>query len=207
MEIKRNTFYFTKIEKNRIKKLIDSKYGKISTPIDYDTTGGDFDIGIEGDFYIKTGEMISGSTLERLVGLTGKENSGVRKGTINTVIKYLDFKGFRQLERYLEHSIQHPCSNLKEFDFNTVFKNHLIKIEFGANKALKTRYLNANKFEVLQSINSKILEGDKIELLQLEVSEELICKNVFRNLNKKTVELGKYKSGENNKVVNISFTK
>lgn len=207
MEIKGNTYYFSKIEKNLIKKLIDKKYGKISTTIDYDTTYGDFDTGLEADVYNTTRNIISGSTLERLVGLTGKESAGARKSTLETVIKYIDFKDIKQLIRHLEYSLQHSDSQLQELDFNSVFKNHLINIELSNNKALITRYLNANKFEILHSNNSKILKGDEVELLQLEVGEELICRNVIRIENKKIFLLGKYSSGDNNKVINISFSK
>ena len=103
MEIKGNTYYFTSAEKNKIKKLIDKKYGKNSSPIDYESTSGDNDIGLEAEIYKTTGEMLSGSTLERLVGLQCKENSGVRKSTIKTVIKYLDFQDSRQFIKHIEY--------------------------------------------------------------------------------------------------------
>ena len=207
MEIKGNTYYFTKPEKNKIKKLIDSKFGKISTPIDYDTTGGHYDLGIEADIYLKTGEKISGSTFERLVGLTGDSKIGVRKSTLEILIKYIDFKDFKQLSRYLEYSINYYNKSEKEIQLDNLYKRHIIKIEYGVNKFIKIRFIASNEFEVIDSRNTKIERSDKLVIVKLEVEEEIICDNVLRKRNKKMISLGGYKSGENNKVSNISFSK
>lgn len=205
MEIKGNTYHFTPAEKRLIKKLIDKKYGKVSTPVDYGTNIND--TGLEADFYNLTGEMVSGSTLERFVGLTGNEKSGFRKKIVEIVIKYLDFNGITQFNKQLEYSLLHPISKTRFFDLNMVFKMHLINIKLENNKTLITRYLNVNKFEIVESYNSKLLIGDIIELNNLEVNEELVCNNVFRIINNKSTEMGRYKSGDNNKVSNISFSK
>lgn len=207
MEIKSNTYHFTLSEKKKIKKLIDKKYGKISTPIDYETTSGDFDIGLEEDIFKYTRERISGSTLERLVGLTGKEKTGSREITVEIVSKYLGFHNLKQFCKQIEYSISHPEPSSGNLNFKSVFKQHLINIQFGIDKAITTRYLNTNRLEILSSINNKFLKGDSIELSTLEIDEELICTSVSRFVKNEIIQLGSYKSGDNNKITSISLSK
>lgn len=206
MEIKGNTYYFSKTEKNKIKKLIDKKFGKISTTKDYRKIYDDYDPALVAAIH-QVSEKISGSSLERLAGLTGSENKGVRKSTLEIVVRYLDFQNIEQFLKHLEYSLLHPDSSNQTFNFNSVFKNHLIEIKFGDNKVLTSRFFSVNKFEILNSSNSKIIAGDIVELSQLEVGEELICRNISRVKNRRTVILGTYNSGQNNKVSQISFVK
>lgn len=207
MEIKGNTYYFTYKEKSKIKKLIDERYGKITTVIDYETTYGDYDVGVEGEIYSKTGKRISGSTIERLVGLTGDENTGVRNKTLEIICKYLEFNDINQLIAQVEYTLKHPVPKIEKLVYKEVFINHIVKIEFGSNKIINVRYLNNNIFEIVDSINSKLIKGDKINISILEVGEALICKELIRIEKNKTRNLGKYSSGENNHVTSISFSK
>lgn len=94
---KGNTYYFTPQEKKIIKNLLDKKYGKISSPSDFDSTGGDYDTGVEGHVKACTGKQVSGLTLERVVGLRENEYKGVSITTLQMVAEYLNFDSYERM--------------------------------------------------------------------------------------------------------------
>lgn len=196
MEKTGNSVQLNNSEKRILKKLIDRKYGKLTTSIDFESTGGLHDYGIEADIYIRIGKTLSGSTIERIVGLT-KDQRNIRISSLEILSEYLDFKSADNLLQYIERNSIKKQSEVS-FSLGSFIKSHIIKIIFGENKEISIRYLEANKFEVVLSRNSKLLKGDNIEISQLEIGEEIICKNVNRL--KEINNPGPYRSGDNNSV-------
>lgn len=206
MEKKGNTYYFTPVEKRILKSMVDKRYGKETTPTDYDSTGGDYDMGIEGDIKDKTGENVSGSTIERLVGLREKEMKGVSPSTLKIVAEYLGFDGYDRLLNYIEYSLVHKTGNALNFDIADVFRQHSIRLSFNEEMVLLLRYHNESSFEVISSLNMKLKVGDKLEISQLNAGEEMICTRIIRQHKKnKSISLGKYKTGANNPVRSIEL--
>jgi hypothetical protein len=199
MEKTGNAVQLNNSEKKILKKLIDKKYGKMTTSIDFESTGGLHDYGIEADIFIRIGKSLSGSTIERIVGLT-RDQRNIRISSLEILSDYLDFKSVNQLLSYIESNSLKTQSERAAFDLSTFIKSHIIKIVFGDNKEISIRHLETNKFEVVLSKNSKLIKGDSIEINQLELGEELVFGNIRRIKDKKNNNLGPYKSGENNKV-------
>ena len=206
MEKNGNSVKLNNSEKKILKKLIDRKYGKVTTAIDFESTSGFNDFGIEADIFNRIGKMLSGSTIERIVGLT-RDQRNIRITSLEILSEYLDFKNVDQLISYLESNSFKTQSERANFNLNIFMKSHIIKIVFGDNKEISIRYLETNKFEVVLSKNSKLIKGDNVEINQLELEEELVCGSVCRIKEKKINNLGVYKSGENNKVKSIIFWK
>jgi hypothetical protein len=206
MEKTGNSVQLKDSEKKILKKLIDRKYGKLTTSIDFESTGGLHDYGIEADIFTRIGNTLSGSTIERIVGLT-KEHRKIRISSLEILSEYLDFKNVNQLLYYIESNSLKTTIEGAAFDISNFIKNHIIKITFGDNKEISIRYLETTMFDVVFSRNSKLLKGDRIEIKLLELGEELVLGSVHRIKEKKTDNLGPYKSGENNKVKSIILGK
>ena len=200
------SYKFTIAERKVIKELIDKKYGRISTSIDYQSYG-EYNSGVEGDIYTYTNKTISGSTLERLVGLRTKEDRGIRKTTLNIISKYLDFSSIDFFIKKIAYTIKNPNKIITLFELSQVFVKHFTRIEYGTNKEILLRHISLNKFEIIGTRNTKFLLLDIIELQQLEVDLELICRSVERVTKGKYVNLGLYHSSQNNLVRAIGFNK
>jgi hypothetical protein len=207
MNKKGNTYYFTLTEKRTIKNLIDKKYGKETTPTDYDSTGGDYDMGVEGHIKECTGKQISGSTMERLVGLREKENKGVSIPTLEVLAEYLNYDNYERFLKFLEHYTGIRAKSSIQLEIADIVKQYSIQVIFPDNKTLCLKYLNENKFEVITSLNSKLQTGDRLEVTQLHLEEELICAKVKRKSNNKFNSLGQYKSGDKNPIKSIELIK
>lgn len=201
-----NSISLNKAERKVLKKLIDRKYNRITTSIDYESTGGLHETGVEGHIYKITGKELSGSTIERMVGLT-KDQRNIRLISLEIIAEYLDFKGALQLINCIQHYSTKSSKDIYKFSLDTFIKSHTINIILDNNKVILIRLLEGKRFEILNAKNSKLRKGDKIEINQLEVDEELLCDRVFRNQNQKLCSLGQYKSGNYNKVKSITLTK
>ena len=208
MEKTSRSYVFDLQERKIIKQLIDKQYGKISTSIDYKSEG-DYDYGLEAKILAKTQKRISGSTLERLVGLLPKEiNRGISFSKLDTVSNYLEYSNIAQLVNRIIIIKENPSKEIRKFKPANIFKIHITKIKLENNKELSLRYLPAIKsFEVIKSKNLKILTYDIIEISLLEIGHNLECNNVERIIDNSKKKLGLYTSGYNNKVIEISFTK
>lgn len=207
MEVRGSAFKFTLEEKKVIKKLIDRKYNRgITTPKDYDTSLGEFKTGVPLAIYEATKESLSGSTLERLVGLRSKENKFFRPTTLLPVAKYLNYIDIEHFIKYIGNATS-GNKQITSFKIESLFTNHTLRIDFGHNKSIVVRYINEQLLEIVDSYNNKLKYKDTFELEQLEIDEELIFKGVKRYSDKKETSLGRYNSGSNNKVVGIQFLK
>ena len=203
MKRKGNTFYFTPTEKKIIKNLIDRKYNKTTTPVDYDTNSDNPTV--EKDVRETTGKNVSGSTLERLVGL--RENKGVSVNTIEIVSEYLGFRNLDSLIKYIDFYPNRKNKSGIRFSISDIIKPHLIRIDFSNDKQLAVFFLQDNTFCVEAVLNLLLEPADKLEVRQLTIGEELICDKVIRYSNGTALTLGHYKTGGNNKIQRIEILK
>lgn len=206
MNKKGNTYHFTDQEKKTLKYLVDKRYGKITSPADFDSTG-DYDTGVEGHVKASAGKQLSGSTLERLVGLRENENKGVLKSTLLIVAEYLNFENFERMLVFVQQQSTSREKHKKQFHITNIIKQHVIRVQMPSDKLLDIKHLNENQFEVTFSKNLKLLKGDTIEIAQLNINDELICDKVKRNHGKKITSLGQYRSGSQNQITAIELIK
>jgi hypothetical protein len=204
---KGNTYLFTPKEKKTLKYLLDKKYGKVTSPTDFDSTGGDYDTGVEGHVKACTGKQVSGSTLERLVGLRENENKGVLKSTLQIVAEYLNFDSYERMLVFVQQQSTSREKPKKQFNITHIIKQHVIRVQMPSDKLLDIKHLNENQFEVIFSKNLKLLTGDTIEIAQLNINDELICDKVKRNHGKKITSLGQYRSGSQNHILSLELIK
>jgi hypothetical protein len=206
MNIKGNTHYFTPKQKITIKNLLDKKYGKITSPTDFDSTG-DYDTGVEGHVKACTGKQISGSTLERLVGLRENEKKGVSKTTLQIIAEYLNFDSYERMLAFVQQQSAFGSKHKEQFNITQIFKQHAMRVEMPSDKLLDIKHLNENQFEVIFSKNLKLLNGDIVEIAQININDELICNKVKRNCGKRVASLGQYRSGSNNHILSLELIK
>ena len=204
MEKKASSYKLSSSEKAILKKLIDKRYGKITTPVDYESLGT-YETGVEADIFTSTGDTISGSTLERLVGLR-EESRGVRKATLEIISKYL---GRHSLDHLISTIANISRNGLKEtvwFSYSDIFKKHILIVNYGEDKVLQLKYSIDNKFQIIKSLNGIFRKGDLVIIEQLEIKAELKFSSSLRTVNRIKVNIGAYHSGSMNLVSQILFS-
>lgn len=198
-----NSILFSDSERRILKSLIDRKYGKSTSSVDYESTGGLHDRGIEGDIFLKTGEVISGSTLERLVGLT-REKRKANTQTLEKVAKYLDFSSAKGLLDFMERHAGTGRNTDKKFEISDLLRKNHLRLKIGEGKAIVISHLAENVFELVESSKSILRKRDRIYLGELELGRELRILEVKRPENGKLVSMGSYTSGSNNHISEIA---
>jgi len=201
-----NLISLTAQEKKVLKELIDDKFEKITTPSDYGSKEDYYESGVNGDIYSKTGKQVSGSTLERLVGLRVNENNRkVNIKTLEIVAEYLNFSSVETLLNYLSSRSKVKKEQLEKFELISFFRKNYLQITLGVDKIIALKFVAENKFEVVFSKNSILKEKDIISLMDLKIGNELTVEQVIRCEVKKAENLGGYSSGYENSVRSISI--
>ncbi|MFI3321920.1 MAG: hypothetical protein R3Y50_05290 [Rikenellaceae bacterium] len=106
-------------------------------------------------------EYISASTLKRLWGYVSDKHKP-RVYTLNVLAKYIGYESFQQ---FCDKLIDEKAINSQFFNTKQVLSSQLtieINLEIGwsPNRYLLLQYLGEDYFKVVESRNSKLIEGD-----------------------------------------------
>lgn len=199
MKITKTSTIYSSTERQMLRKLISEKYGKQLIISDCR----------EDSFVCKhieevTGEKLGGSTISRITGLDTKYKGGTYNTSIDIVARYLGFKNHIALSKHIKQKLNVPP---KDFSFEDIFHQHIIRIEIAPNKMIELRLLKDGWFEVIKTKNTKFNTDDKLKISNLEIDYSFECEKVTRLENNNEVELGAYTSGNENHVNGISLVK
>lgn len=202
-------------DKEQIKKIFDQRLAsidqhfkaRVTTSVDFDDDAAYPGFALQ-KFREVTGASISGSTLERLLGLQGGA-SKPHRGTIEPLLKFLDFDSPEELFRYLKKQRKFAKKIIEiPFSINAIFEGHYLKIYFESSNIITIKHYMNSSFIVISSVNSKFHKNDLIKISALSIGGELICNDVKRRADaNQYIELGGYRSGSNNCVTRIHIVK
>ena len=124
-----------------------------STPADFET--------LIALIWNQQHEYIALSTLERLWGYVDGANN-TRRSTLNLLAQFI---GFQDWDSYLEnlHTIERGSSNPfigEGIHTQDLTPGQQIEVTWLPNRRCVFRYLGDMRFEVVESVNSKLSEGD-----------------------------------------------
>lgn len=119
------------------------------------------------DFTVLSEEMedrISPSTLKRLWGYVSMVVSP-RSSTLDALSKYVGYKDFRSFCSSLRESSFSSSSyfNAERLDASSLQPGDRFQIGWRPDRIVSLEYLGDKRFQVLDSVNSKLQEGDIFE--------------------------------------------
>ena len=162
-------------ELNYLLSCVEKHYGrKLATTSDYESLS----IMIEKE----TGELISSSTLKRLFGYVTMKPVP-RKSTLDILARYV---GKRTYEFFCSSIMSDQALNSTFFSAKTVSAADLVpgqKVRIGWNpdRVVTLEYLGEMAFEVIESINSKLMKGDRFNLAAFFKGYPLYIAQILRN--------------------------
>ena len=162
-------------ELNYLLSCVEKHYGrKLATTSDYESLS----IMIERE----TGEMISSSTLKRLFGYVSLKPVP-RKSTLDILARYV---GHRSYELFCSSIMSDKSLSSTFFSTKTVTASDLVpgqKIRIGWNpdRVVTLVCLGGMTFEVVESINSKLLPGDRFTVAAFFKGHPLYIPQILRN--------------------------
>lgn len=176
-----------------IKKLLENKLGKdirYSSDIEH----------LSFDIEKHTSQRIGVNTIKRLLGLI----EGVKEPrlyTLDTIARYLNHKNWDELLESLDQSGNSSFTSIEEIDIQTLTTGSKIKFTYSPDRIVTIECIGNNRFTVIDSINSKLLLNDTIEVNHFVLNYPLIISNVIRN----DVSMGKFTAGKISGVTSLSI--
>jgi len=126
-----------------------------------------------------TKQKISLNTLKRLFGfITGV--SEPRLYTLDTIAIYLGFTNWDVYLLSLDQSGNSGFNSLQEIKIESLPVSSIVEFGYEPDRIVQIRYEGDNKFKVVSSKNSKLLENDLLELTHFVLNYPLIILNVIR---------------------------
>lgn len=162
-------------ELSYLQSEVEKKYGRrVATSTDFESLS----VVIEH----QTGERLSSSTLKRIWGYVSL-NPNPRITTLDILSRFVGHKDFKSF-----------CNSLTDgniFSSNFFSTRYLsvaeleagVKVTLGwaPDRIIKIRYLGNQMFEVEKSINSKLKEKDRFELMDIILGYPLFISRILRN--------------------------
>lgn len=110
----------------------------------------------------KVPDGISVSTLKRIWGYV-KDKRKMRRYTLDSLARYIDFKDFDTFVNYLKTSTKYNSSffNAMQIHSNELKTGQHLQIGWSPNRLLTLEYLGDSKYEIQKAENSKLKEGDR----------------------------------------------
>ena len=144
-----------------------------------------------------TGEHIGVNTLKRLLGFIEDERQP-RTSTLDIIARYLGFENWQTLQVYDDKSNSSFDSTADEIRVNDLALGQHIQISYLPDRRLTIAYQGHNRFLVLLSENSKLHQGDTLQITHIVRGYPLLVSEVMRN----GQSLGSFTAG---KAQGISF--
>lgn len=161
-------------ELNYLLAQVEKRYGRrVATSTDFEALS----VFIEHE----TGDLISASTLKRMWGYVSSHPTP-RKDTLDILCRFLGHRDFRVFCDSLKSTAAFASNFLTE---NTIYCADLaegakVTIGWSPNRIVTLKHLGDATFEVLSSENSKLLPGDRFEVLHLMKGYPLFIPRILR---------------------------
>ena len=181
---------------------------KLSSPVlemlkkmaGYDITTSCGSAMLHKDIETKTGQRLGLNTVKRLVGLIDY-NSEPRQDTLTIIAHFLGFTSWECVIRYINDNISGFELKDSIVDLEILPPGKNIRIKWEPDRNILLNHIIGEKYEVLESINSKLQKGDILYLSQISEGFPLVVKKVIRD----TMNMGNYKAGVDTGIKSIEI--
>lgn len=132
------------------------------------------------DIESKTGVRIGATTLKRLVGFAQDERTP-HTSTLDAIARYLGYAHWDELSKIEDHGnsdFDTPDDEVRSADLQT---GAFVEITYLPDRRLTLEYLGDNRYRVTASENSKLQQGDEVEILNFVLHHPLLVVNVCRD--------------------------
>jgi len=144
-----------------------------------------------------TGEHIGVNTLKRLLGFIDDEREP-RPSTLDIIARYLDFENWDLLKCFDDKSNSSFSAAEDEIRVSNLVNGQHIQISYLPDRQIELEYCGDEQFVVRESRNSKLQEGDELEISHIVKGYPLLVSHVRRD----GADLGSFTAG---KAQGISF--
>lgn len=142
---------------------------------------------LRNDIEAVTGERLGINTVKRIVGILDYEGQH-RDYVLDIIARYLNYSSWSLLERDLNNKISEFGTSSSILDLNLLPQNQKIEIKWDPDRKIILEKSNSSHFTVIESNNSKLIEGDILKVTQIAAGFPFYVSDVLR----KGESIGKY---------------
>ena len=134
-----------------------------------------------------TGERLSVNTVKRIVGILPYAGMP-RASTLDIVASYLGFKDAKTLEAFIARGVSDFALPPRYIDLTALQPDATVGVEWSPGRRITLRHLSDGRYILSESVNSKLREGDIINVGIVAEGLPLMVREVIRE----GVSLGPY---------------
>lgn len=142
-------------EIEELKLLVERKFNRVlGTTTDFE----EFSLHLSRKFEMRP----SASTLKRLWGYVG-DSHAPRKCTLDVLSRYIGHESFADFKSWLKTSTRYNSSffDARQLTSSELHSGAEVEIGWSPNRVVRLGYLGNSLYEVMSSLNSKLLAGDR----------------------------------------------
>ena len=132
------------------------------------------------DIESKTGVRIGATTLKRLLGFAQDERMP-HTSTLDAIARYLGYAHWEELAQIEDKGNSgFDCSD-EEIRSVDLQRGAFVEITYLPDRIVRMQYFGDQFFGVIDSVNSKLQENDKVEIQSFVLNHPLLVLNVWRD--------------------------
>lgn len=132
------------------------------------------------DIESKTGIRIGATTLKRLVGFAQDERTP-HTSTLDAIARYLGYAHWDELSKIEDNGNSDFGAPDDEIRSADLLSGAHVEITYLPDRRLTLEYLGDNRYRVTDSENSKLQNGDEVEIFNFVLHHPLLVVNVWRD--------------------------
>ena len=177
-----------------LRKRIEAKLGR---EIKYSSDCDMLAMAIE----VEVGERLGLTTLKRMFGFT-IEDVTPRGATLDVLARFLGYADMADMERRLGEAADISAfAAVESVDVRSLGVGRRVRWEDRPDRILRRRHEGDGWFEVLESVNGKLLAGDRVRISVLALGFELLASDVERGGSR----LGQYHSAKDGGLTSLEL--
>lgn len=132
--------------------------------------------------YTNTKEMVSATTLRRFWGYQEAGNSAPSLNTLNVLSKLIGYRCWEDFKarKNSDASSSEMMKGIHALRFSTLEVGCQLQITWNPDRRIMVEYLGNYTFRVLTSENSKLMEKDTFQCMQIIEGQAMCCENLLR---------------------------
>ena len=142
------------------------------------------------DIESKTGIRIGATTLKRLLGFAQDERTP-HTSTLDAIAQYLGFAHWAELQAIDDKGNSGFNTPEGELRSDRLQVGQQVEFTYLPDRKVRLRYLGEGRYEVVESLNSKLQMGDVVEVQSFVLHHPLLATNVWRD----SEPLGQFTAG------------
>ena len=132
------------------------------------------------DIESKTGVRIGATTLKRLLGFAQDERVP-HASTLDAIARYLGYAHWEELSQIEDKGNSDFDATDEEVRSADLQTDAVVEVTYLPDRKVRMKYQGDNRYQIIESLNSKLLVGDEVEILNFVLHHPLLVINVWRS--------------------------